>query len=114
MLKNDSLWRPLREAESSHFAGERGEMHPIGMTAMFSVQDRYLPGSFRRESDGNSPKQFLQARENSPKCQKPHFSASAETVVERLVTIRCRFAEPIGEFPTSRWPARPQMREFHE
>jgi hypothetical protein len=39
--------------------------------------------TFRRSvSDGASPKQALYARENSPKCQKPQLTASAETVVD--------------------------------
>jgi hypothetical protein len=37
LLKTDSLRRLSRDAESSHFAGERGEMHLIGMIAVFAV-----------------------------------------------------------------------------
>ncbi len=32
--------------------------------------------------DGTSPKQFLYARENSPKCQNPQFMVTSVTVVE--------------------------------
>jgi hypothetical protein len=32
LLKKCSLLRLSREAESSHFAGERGEIHPIAVT----------------------------------------------------------------------------------
>jgi len=46
------------------------------------------PGLRRRVSDGSSPKQSLYARENSPKCQKPQLSASAETVVDPWVAAR--------------------------
>jgi hypothetical protein len=37
LLKTDSLGRLSRDAESSHFAGELSEMHPIGMNAVFAA-----------------------------------------------------------------------------
>jgi len=46
-----------------------------------AVQVGIEPGLRRSVSDGSSPKQSLQARENSPKCQKPQSSATAETEV---------------------------------
>jgi 2-keto-4-pentenoate hydratase/2-oxohepta-3-ene-1,7-dioic acid hydratase in catechol pathway len=32
---------------------------------------------------------------------------------ERLGTLRCRFAEPMGRLLPSRWPIRPRMQKYH-
>jgi 2-keto-4-pentenoate hydratase/2-oxohepta-3-ene-1,7-dioic acid hydratase in catechol pathway/glyoxylase-like metal-dependent hydrolase (beta-lactamase superfamily II) len=40
--------------------------------------------------------------------------ADIEISVERLGTLRCRFAEPAGRLLPSRWHVRPQMRKCHD
>ncbi|MGE5089777.1 MAG: fumarylacetoacetate hydrolase family protein [Candidatus Levyibacteriota bacterium] len=40
--------------------------------------------------------------------------AHIEISFERLGTLRCRFAEPVGKLWPSRWPVRPQMGKFHD
>jgi len=39
--------------------------------------------------------------------------ADIEISFERLGTLRCRFAEPIGKLLPSRWPVRPRMQQYH-
>jgi 2-keto-4-pentenoate hydratase/2-oxohepta-3-ene-1,7-dioic acid hydratase in catechol pathway len=36
-----------------------------------------------------------------------------EITIERLGTLRCRFAEPIGKLLPSRWPVRESLRKYH-
>jgi hypothetical protein len=33
--------------------------------------------------------------------------------MERLGTLRCRFAEPKGKLLSSRWPVREPLRKYH-
>jgi len=40
--------------------------------------------------------------------------AEIEISVERLGTLRCRFAEPVGKLLPSRWPLRPALQKFHD
>jgi len=39
--------------------------------------------------------------------------AEIEISIERLGTLRCRFAEPIGKLLPSRWPIRESLRKYH-
>jgi 2-keto-4-pentenoate hydratase/2-oxohepta-3-ene-1,7-dioic acid hydratase in catechol pathway len=39
--------------------------------------------------------------------------AEIEITIERLGTLRCRFAEPTGKLLPSRWPVREPLRKFH-
>ncbi len=39
--------------------------------------------------------------------------ADIEISFERLGTLRCQFAQPAGKLLPSRWPVRPQMRQYH-
>jgi len=39
--------------------------------------------------------------------------ADIEISIERLGTLRCRFAEPRGRLLPSRWPLRPSLQKFH-
>jgi 2-keto-4-pentenoate hydratase/2-oxohepta-3-ene-1,7-dioic acid hydratase in catechol pathway len=39
--------------------------------------------------------------------------ANIEISIERLGTLRCRFAEPRGRLVPSRWPLRPALQKFH-
>jgi 2-keto-4-pentenoate hydratase/2-oxohepta-3-ene-1,7-dioic acid hydratase in catechol pathway len=39
--------------------------------------------------------------------------ADIEISFERLGTLRCRFAEPMGRLLPSRWPVRPPMQKYH-
>jgi 2-keto-4-pentenoate hydratase/2-oxohepta-3-ene-1,7-dioic acid hydratase in catechol pathway len=39
--------------------------------------------------------------------------ADIQISIERLGTLRCRFAEPAGKLLPSRWPVRPQMQKYH-
>ena len=39
--------------------------------------------------------------------------ADIEISFERLGTLRCRFAEPVGRLLPSRWPVRPQIQRYH-
>jgi 2-keto-4-pentenoate hydratase/2-oxohepta-3-ene-1,7-dioic acid hydratase in catechol pathway len=40
--------------------------------------------------------------------------AEIEITIERLGTLRCRFAEPTGKLLPSRWPVREPLRKYHE
>jgi hypothetical protein len=40
--------------------------------------------------------------------------AEIEISFERLGTLRCRFAEPVGKLLPSRWPLRPAPQKFHD
>ena len=40
--------------------------------------------------------------------------ARIEITFERLGTIRCSFAEPVGKLLPSRWPIREPLRKYHE
>jgi len=39
--------------------------------------------------------------------------AEIEISIERLGSLRCRFAEPAGKLLPSRWPLRPALQRFH-
>jgi 2-keto-4-pentenoate hydratase/2-oxohepta-3-ene-1,7-dioic acid hydratase in catechol pathway len=39
--------------------------------------------------------------------------AEIEITMERLGTLRCRFAEPKGKLLPSRWPVREPLRKYH-
>lgn len=39
--------------------------------------------------------------------------AEIEITIERLGTLRCRFAEPAGKLLPSRWPVREPLRKYH-
>jgi 2-keto-4-pentenoate hydratase/2-oxohepta-3-ene-1,7-dioic acid hydratase in catechol pathway len=39
--------------------------------------------------------------------------AEIEITIERLGTLRCRFAEPTGKLLPSRWPVRDPLRKYH-
>jgi len=40
--------------------------------------------------------------------------AEIQITIERLGTLRCRFAEPTGKLLPSRWPVREPLRKYHE
>jgi 2-keto-4-pentenoate hydratase/2-oxohepta-3-ene-1,7-dioic acid hydratase in catechol pathway len=40
-------------------------------------------------------------------------SAEIEIAIERLGTLRCRFAEPTGNLLPSRWPVREPLQKYH-
>ena len=39
--------------------------------------------------------------------------AEIEITIERLGTLRCRFAEPQGKLLPSRWPVREPLQKYH-
>ncbi len=39
--------------------------------------------------------------------------ADIQITIERLGTLRCRFAEPAGKLLPSRWPVRPSLQKYH-
>lgn len=39
--------------------------------------------------------------------------AEIEITFERLGTLRCRFAEPVGKLLPSRWPVREALQKYH-
>ena len=39
--------------------------------------------------------------------------AEIAITAERLGTLHCRFAEPAGRLPPSRWPVREPLRKYH-
>lgn len=49
-------------------------------------------------------------------CDHDNFvdpGAEIQITVERLGTLRCRFAEPLGKLLPSRWPIREPLRKYH-
>ena len=40
--------------------------------------------------------------------------AEIQITFERLGTLHCRFGEPTGKLPPSRWPVREPLRKYHE
>jgi 2-keto-4-pentenoate hydratase/2-oxohepta-3-ene-1,7-dioic acid hydratase in catechol pathway len=48
-------------------------------------------------------------------CDHDNFidpGSDIEISIERLGTLRCRFAEPVGHLSQSRWPVRDSMRKY--
>jgi 2-keto-4-pentenoate hydratase/2-oxohepta-3-ene-1,7-dioic acid hydratase in catechol pathway len=39
--------------------------------------------------------------------------AAIEITFERLGTLRCRFAKPVGKLLPSRWPVRESLQKYH-
>ena len=39
--------------------------------------------------------------------------AEIQITIERLGTLRCRFAEPAGKLLPSRWPVRESLQKYH-
>ena len=94
---------------------------PLRATGLAAGSGAHRSVPRRRVSDGNSPKHCLYARENSPKCQKPHLSASTETCVDpcsaarRAARTRCsrsRIRYATGDRPITSLKADSSVRSL--